>query len=162
MIRIGQGFDVHQFSYNRKLVLGGIEIPFEKGLLGHSDADVLLHALADAILGALAKGDIGKWYPDSDPSIKGIDSKNILSEVWQKAKIEGYSIGNSDITIIAERPKLAGYTLKMQEVIAEILECKSNQINIKATTSEKMGYIGREEGIAALAIVLLIKSNFLC
>lgn len=157
MIRIGQGFDVHQFAYNRKLILGGIEIPFEKGLLGHSDADVLLHALADAILGAIAEGDIGKWFPDNDQTIEGLDSKKILTKVWQKAKDKGYSIGNADITIIAERPKLADYILKMQEVIASIIECDSNQVNIKATTSEKMGYIGREEGMAALAIVLLIK-----
>ena len=162
MIRVGQGFDVHQFSYNRKLILGGIEIPFEKGLLGHSDADVLLHALADAILGALAKGDIGKWFPDSDPTIEGIDSKDILRNVWEKAKVEDYTMGNTDITIIAERPRLAEYTSKMQVEIAKILECNPNQVNIKATTSEKMGYIGREEGIAALAIVLLIKSNCLC
>lgn len=157
MIRIGQGFDVHQFAYNRKLILGGIEIPFEKGLLGHSDADVLLHALADAILGAIAEGDIGKWFPVNDPTIEGLDSKKILTKVWEKAKDKGYSIGNADITIIAERPKLADYILKMQEVIASIIECDSNQVNIKATTSEKMGYIGREEGMAALAIVLLIK-----
>lgn len=157
MIRIGQGFDVHQFSYNRKLILGGIEIPYEKGLVGHSDADVLLHALSDAILGAIAKGDIGKWFPNNDPTIEGIDSKKILRIVWEKAKNEDYCFGNADITIIAEKPKLLEYFPKMQEVIASILECDYNQINIKATTSEKMGYIGREEGMAALAIVLLSK-----
>ena len=161
MIRVGQGFDVHQFANDRKLILGGIEIPYEKGLLGHSDADVLLHALADAILGALAKGDIGKWFPDSDYEIKGIDSKVILKEVWQKAKDEGYILGNADITILAEKPKLAKYASAMRDVIASILECDVNRINIKATTTEKLGFIGREEGIATLAIILLIKKDSL-
>ncbi len=155
MIRIGQGFDVHQFVNNKKLILGGIDIPYEKGLLGHSDADVLLHALADAILGALAKGDIGKWFPDTDVMFEGIDSKDILKEVWEKAKVEGYTLGNADITLIAEEPKIAKYILRMSEVISTVLECEINQINIKATTTERLGFTGREEGIAALAIVLL-------
>lgn len=157
MIRIGQGFDVHQFSNDRKLILGGMEIPYSKGLLGHSDADVLLHALSDAILGALAKGDIGRWFPDTDIMLKGIDSKYILKEVWEKAKVEGYLLANADITIIAEKPKLAKYFSKMSESISILLDCNINQINIKATTTESLGFTGREEGIAALAIVLLHK-----
>lgn len=157
MIRIGQGFDVHQFAENRKLIIGGIEIPHDLGLLGHSDADVLLHALADAILGALGKGDIGKWFPDTDIFIKGIDSKEILKKVFEQAKKDGYVIGNADMTIIAQKPKMAPHLVKMQEIIANILECDQNQINIKATTTEKLGFVGREEGIAAEAIVLLTK-----
>lgn len=157
MIRIGKGFDVHQFAENRKLIIGGIEIPHDLGLLGHSDADVLLHALADAILGALGKGDIGKWFPDTDISIKGIDSKEILKKVFEQAKKDGYVIGNADMTIIAQKPKMAPHLVKMQEIIANILECDQNQINIKATTTEKLGFVGREEGIAAEAIVLLTK-----
>ncbi|MFT9485893.1 MAG: 2-C-methyl-D-erythritol 2,4-cyclodiphosphate synthase [Tepidibacillus sp.] len=157
MIRIGQGFDVHQFVGNRKLIIGGVHIPYDKGLLGHSDADVLLHALADAILGALAKGDIGRWFPDHDPAIKGIDSKEILRKVWQYATEEGFTIENADMTIIAQKPKMAEHIPKMQEIIATILECEINQINIKATTTEKLGFTGREEGIAAQAVVLLSK-----
>jgi len=157
MFRIGQGFDVHQFQAGRKLIIGGIEIPYELGLLGHSDADVLLHALADAFLGALAKGDIGKWFPDNDPNIKGIDSKEILSKVYQEAKTAGFKVENADMTIIAQKPKMATYIPKMQEVIASILECELNQVNIKATTTEKLGFTGREEGIAAQAVILLSK-----
>lgn len=157
MIRIGQGFDVHQFANARKLIIGGIEVPYEKGLLGHSDADVLLHALADAILGALAKGDIGKWFPDNNLSIKGIDSKEILKNVWEHSKKEGFKLENTDMTIIAQKPKMAIYIPKMKEIIATILECDLNQVNIKATTTEKLGFTGREEGIAAQAIVLLSK-----
>lgn len=157
MIRIGQGFDVHAFAENRKLIVGGIEIPFEKGLLGHSDADVLLHALADAILGALAKGDIGKWFPDNDPSIKGIDSKEIVKSVWQQVQKEGFRLENADLTIIAQRPKFAPWIPKMQETISTLLDCNLDQVNVKATTTEKLGFTGREEGIAALAVVLLSK-----
>jgi len=157
MFRIGQGFDVHQFQVGRKLIIGGIEIPYDLGLLGHSDADVLLHALADAILGALAKGDIGKWFPDNDPTLKGIDSKEILKKVYQEAKDSGYKIENTDMTIIAQKPKMATYIPKMQSVIASILECDINQVNIKATTTENLGFTGREEGIAAQAIILLSK-----
>lgn len=157
MFRIGQGFDVHQFQAGRKLIIGGIEIPYELGLLGHSDADVLLHALADAILGALAKGDIGKWFPDNDPTIKGIDSKEILKRVYQEAKESGFKVENTDMTIIAQKPKMALYIPKMQEIIASILECGINQVNIKATTTEGLGFTGREEGIAVQAIILLSK-----
>ncbi|TCS81572.1 2-C-methyl-D-erythritol 2,4-cyclodiphosphate synthase [Tepidibacillus fermentans] len=159
MIRIGQGFDVHQFARDRKLIIGGVEIPYEKGLLGHSDADVLLHALADAILGALGKGDIGKWFPDNDPAIKGIDSKVILEKVWQEAKKESFQLENADLTIIAQKPKMAGYIPKMREIIAGIIEANVEQVNVKATTTEKLGFTGREEGIAALAIVLLSKKQ---
>ncbi|OEF96394.1 2-C-methyl-D-erythritol 2,4-cyclodiphosphate synthase [Vulcanibacillus modesticaldus] len=157
MIRIGQGFDVHQLVKNRKLIIGGVEIPYEKGLLGHSDADVLLHALADAVLGALSKGDIGKWFPDNDPSIKGIDSKEILKSVWKEAKNDGFRIENADMIIIAQRPKMADHIPEMQKVISSILECNLEQVNIKATTTEKLGFTGRGEGIAAQAVVLLSK-----
>lgn len=157
MFRIGQGFDVHQFQVGRKLFIGGIEIPYEFGLLGHSDADVLLHALADAILGALAQGDIGKWFPDNDPAIKGIDSKEILKRVYQEVKANGFKVENTDMIIIAQKPKMAPYIPKMQEIIARILECELSQVNIKATTTEKLGFTGREEGIAAQAIILLSK-----
>jgi len=157
MMRIGQGFDVHQFVPGRKLIIGGIEIPHSHGLLGHSDADVLLHALADAILGAIGKGDIGKWFPDTDPSIKDIDSKVILQRVWHAAKSEGYRLENVDLTIIAQKPKMAKYIPGMQSVIADILEANVEQVNVKATTTEKLGFTGREEGIAALAIILLTK-----
>lgn len=158
MFKIGQGYDVHQFADGRKLIIGGIEIPYEKGLLGHSDADVLLHALADAILGALAKGDIGKWFPDNDPNYKGIDSKEILKVVWEEARKEGYTLANADMTIIAQKPKMANHIQAMREVIANILGSELDQVNVKATTTEKLGFIGREEGIAAQAIVLLSKS----
>lgn len=157
MFRIGQGFDVHQFAEDRKLIIGGIEIPNEQGLLGHSDADVLLHALADAILGALSLGDIGKWFPDNDPTIKGIDSKVILQKVWDEAKRSGFKLCNADMIIIAQKPKMAPYINEMTKVIADILESEVDQINVKATTTEKLGFVGRKEGIAAQAIVLLEK-----
>ena len=159
MIRIGQGFDVHQFAENRKLIIGGVEIPYEKGLLGHSDADVLLHALADAILGALGQGDIGGWFPDDDPTIKGIDSKLIVQKVWEEAKIQGFVLENADLTIIAQRPKMAPHIQGMKETIAKLLQCQTDQVNVKATTTEKLGFTGREEGIAAMAIVLLTKKQ---
>lgn len=157
MLRIGQGFDVHQFAEGRRLVIGGVEIPYKLGLLGHSDADVLLHALTDAILGALAMGDIGKWFPDDDSTIKGIDSKDILRDIWEEAKSEGFLVENVDMTIIAQRPKMASYIDSMRAVVASILDCSLKQINIKATTTEGLGFTGREEGIAALAIILLTK-----
>ena len=157
MIRVGNGFDVHQFALDRRLVIGGIEIPYEKGLLGHSDADVLLHALADAILGALGKGDIGKWFPDNDPSIKGMDSKIILKKVWEEAKASNFKLENADMTIIAQKPKMAKYIPEMVTVIADLLECEVEQVNVKATTTEKLGFTGREEGIAAQAVVLISK-----
>jgi len=154
-LRIGQGFDVHRFAEERRLVIGGVKIPYKLGLLGHSDADVLLHALADAILGALAKGDIGKLFPDNDPSIKGIDSKVILSSTWEYADEQGFKVENVDMTIIAQKPKMAPYIDRMRENIAGILGCEMTQVNIKATTTEQLGFTGREEGIAALATILI-------
>lgn len=155
-IRIGHGYDVHAFSANRKLILGGVEIPFDRGLAGHSDADVLLHAVADAILGALALGDIGHFFPDTDPKYKGMDSKVLLREVWMRAKEKKFSLGNLDCTLLAEKPKIAPYMPAMRQTIAHILEGREEQINIKATTMEKLGFVGREEGIVAQAVILLV------
>ena len=157
MIRIGQGFDVHQLVEGRPLIIGGITIPHEKGLLGHSDADVLLHTVADACLGAVAEGDIGKHFPDTDPAFKDADSKKLLTHVWSLVKQKGYKLGNIDCTIIAERPKMRPYIDQMREVIAGLLEADMEQVNVKATTTEKLGFPGRGEGIAAQATVLLIK-----
>lgn len=154
-MRIGQGFDVHAFAEGRPLILGGIEIPHDRGLLGHSDADVLLHTIADAALGAIAAGDIGKHFPDTDPDFKDADSKVLLQHVWQLVKAEGYVLGNVDATVMAERPKLRMYIDDMRAVIAELLEADISQVNVKATTTEKLGFTGREEGIAAQAVILL-------
>ena len=155
MIKVGLGYDVHQFAENRKLIIGGVEIPHEKGLLGHSDADVLLHAIADAILGALALGDIGIHFPDTDNEFEGMDSMVLLKKVYEKVIAKGYHIGNIDSVIICEKPKLKDYILKMCDNIANCLETSINNISVKATTTEKLGFEGREEGIAAQAIVLL-------
>lgn len=155
MIKVGLGYDVHKFSENRKLILGGVEIPHERGLLGHSDADVLLHAIADALLGALALGDIGIHFPDTDAEFQGMDSMVLLKKVYDKVKSKGYEIGNIDSIIICEKPKLMDYILKMCDNIANCLETSINNISVKATTTEKLGFEGREEGIAAQAIVLL-------
>lgn len=155
-MRIGHGFDVHRFAENRSLIIGGIRIPHEKGLLGHSDADVLLHAVADAVLGALGLGDIGKYFPDDDPAYKDADSSLLLAEVWSMAKARGFRLGNLDCTILAQRPKLSPYIPRMRERIAAILEADPEQVNIKATTTEKLGFVGREEGVAAEAVVLLL------
>lgn len=157
MIRIGQGYDVHQLVEGRPLIIGGIEIPHEKGLLGHSDADVLLHTVADAILGAIAEGDIGKHFPDTDPAYKGADSAKLLSHVWEIVKRKGYELGNIDCTIIAQRPKMAPYIPEMRQRISDLLEANLDQVNVKATTTEKLGFCGREEGIAAQAVVLLVQ-----
>ena len=154
-MRIGQGFDVHAFAEGRPLILGGIEIPHDRGLLGHSDADVLLHTIADAALGAIAAGDIGKHFPDTDPNFKDADSKVLLRHVWQLVKAEGYVLGNVDATVMAERPKLRTYIDDMRAVIADLLEADISQVNVKATTTEKLGFTGREEGIAAQAVILL-------
>lgn len=159
MIRIGQGYDVHQLVEGRPLIIGGIEIPHEKGLLGHSDADVLLHTVADALLGAIAERDIGKHFPDTDPAYKGADSAKLLTHVWELVKNKGYRLGNIDCTIIAQRPKMAPYIEKMRARISELLEAQLDQVNVKATTTEKLGFCGREEGIAASAVVLLVKSE---
>ncbi|OIU72866.1 2-C-methyl-D-erythritol 2,4-cyclodiphosphate synthase [Rossellomorea aquimaris] len=159
MFRIGQGFDVHQLTEGRPLIMGGITIPYEKGLLGHSDADVLLHAVADACLGAVAAGDIGKHFPDTDPEFKDADSAKLLQHVWMLVKEEGYELGNIDCTIIAQKPKMAPYIDQMRERIAELLEADITQVNVKATTSEKLGFTGRGEGIAAQTTVLIQKKS---
>ena len=157
--RIGHGFDVHAFAENRKLIIGGVQIPYAKGLLGHSDADVLLHAICDALLGALALGDIGKHFPDTDDRFKNADSKKLLIHVYNLVKEKGYALGNIDAVIMAQKPKLMNYISLMQKKIATLLESEVDQISIKATTTEKLGFVGREEGIAAMATVLLIKSE---
>jgi 2-C-methyl-D-erythritol 2,4-cyclodiphosphate synthase len=157
MFRIGQGFDVHQLTEGRPLIMGGITIPYEKGLLGHSDADVLLHAVADGCLGAIAAGDIGKHFPDTDPEFKDADSAKLLQHVWMLVKDEGYELGNIDCTIIAQKPKMAPYIDEMRARIAELLEADITQVNVKATTSEKLGFTGRGEGIAAQTTVLIKK-----
>ncbi|NLP51154.1 2-C-methyl-D-erythritol 2,4-cyclodiphosphate synthase [Bacillus sp. RO1] len=157
MFRIGQGFDVHQFAEGRPLIIGGITIPYEKGLLGHSDADVLLHTISDACLGAIGEGDIGKHFPDTDPAFKNADSAVLMEQVWAIVKEKGYTLGNVDCTIIAQKPKMAPHIEPMRKRIAELLESDVEQVNVKATTTEKLGFTGREEGIAAQAAVLLIK-----
>lgn len=157
MIRIGQGFDVHQLVEGRKCIIGGVDIPYEKGLLGHSDADVLLHTVSDAILGALGQGDIGKHFPDTDPAYKDADSVKLLEHVWDIAVNMGYRLGNIDCTIIAQKPKMAPYIPQMVEMIAKVLEADVSQVNVKATTTEKLGFTGRGEGIAAQAVVCLQK-----
>ncbi|GAA3893484.1 MULTISPECIES: 2-C-methyl-D-erythritol 2,4-cyclodiphosphate synthase [Anoxybacillus] len=159
MYRIGQGFDVHQFAEGRPLIIGGIHIPYEKGLLGHSDADVLLHAIADACLGAIGEGDIGKHFPDTDEAYKDADSALLLQRVWNLVRRHGYTLVNVDCTIIAQKPKMAPYIPNMQKRIAELLEGDVSQVNVKATTTEKLGFTGRGEGIAAQAVVLLQKNN---
>ncbi|MGE7186651.1 2-C-methyl-D-erythritol 2,4-cyclodiphosphate synthase [Peribacillus sp. NPDC006672] len=159
MFRIGQGYDVHQLVEGRPLIIGGITIPHEKGLLGHSDADVLLHTVADACLGAIGAGDIGKHFPDTDPEFKDADSAKLLQYIWAIVKKEGYTLGNADCTIIAQSPKMAPYIEAMRGRIAELLDASIDQINVKATTTEKLGFTGRSEGIAAQAVVLLVKSN---
>ncbi|WP_019157061.1 2-C-methyl-D-erythritol 2,4-cyclodiphosphate synthase [Robertmurraya massiliosenegalensis] len=157
MFRIGQGFDVHQLTEGRPLIIGGIEIPYEKGLLGHSDADVLLHTITDACLGAIGEGDIGKHFPDTDPAFKDADSAKLLIHIWQIIKEKGYELVNADCTIIAQKPKMAPFIEPMKTRIAQLLECDPGQINVKATTTEKLGFTGRGEGIAAQAVVLLQK-----
>ncbi len=157
--KIGYGFDVHQLVENRKLILGGIEIPFEKGLLGHSDADVLIHAICDAMLGALALGDIGKHFPNNDPSYKDADSKILLKKVNELINANGFIIGNIDSTVILEQPKLLNHIPQMRKVIAEILDTGIENISIKATTNEGMGFIGKGDGCAAHAVVLLTKKE---
>ena len=157
MFRIGQGYDVHQLTEDRPLIIGGIQIPHEKGLLGHSDADVLLHAITDAILGAVGLGDIGTHFPDTDVAYKNADSSYLLSEIWNKVKDMGYRLGNVDCTIITQKPKMAPYIRNMKENIAKLLDAEISQVNVKATTNEKLGFIGREEGIASISVVLLEK-----
>lgn len=158
MFRIGQGFDVHAFAEGLPLIIGGITIPHDKGLLGHSDADVLLHAVTDAALGAIGEGDIGRHFPDTDPEFKNADSAKLLAFIWKMVEDKGYSLGNVDCTIMAQRPKLAPYIEQMRNCIAEILHAEPSQVNVKATTTEKLGFTGREEGIASMATILLIKN----
>jgi 2-C-methyl-D-erythritol 2,4-cyclodiphosphate synthase len=159
MFRIGQGFDVHQLVEGRPLIIGGITIPYEKGLLGHSDADVLLHTISDAVLGAIGAGDIGKHFPDTDPEFKDADSAKLLEHIWNLVKEAGYKLVNIDCTIIAQLPKMAPYIEDMRVQIAKLLETTVEQVNVKATTTEKLGFAGRSEGIAAQAVVLLVKAN---
>ena len=154
-MRIGSGYDAHRLVEGRDLVLGGVKIPYEKGLLGHSDADVLLHAVMDALLGAAALGDIGRHFPDRDPAYKGADSNKLLSEVWGLIFANGYCIMNVDATIIAQKPKLAPYIEEMRRNIAKALQIEIGQVNIKATTEEGMGFTGAGEGISASAVCLL-------
>jgi 2-C-methyl-D-erythritol 2,4-cyclodiphosphate synthase len=157
-MRIGNGFDVHAFAAGRRLVLGGVDIPFDRGLAGHSDADVLLHAVADAIIGALALGDIGVHFPDTDPRWKGADSRMLLRHVMGLAHERGYAIGNVDATVVAEVPRLRPHVDAMRANIAADLGCDPSAVSVKATTTERLGFTGREEGIAALASVLLVSS----
>ena len=155
-MRVGMGYDVHKLVENRKLILGGVEIEHEKGLLGHSDADVLLHAIMDSILGALAFGDIGKHFPDTDEKYKGADSMKLLEHVYNLIKEKGYAIGNLDATIIAQAPKMAPHIQKMRENIARVLNTDINNVNVKATTEEGLGFTGNKEGISSQSICLLI------
>lgn len=154
-MRIGMGYDVHKLVENRELILGGVNIPYEKGLLGHSDADVLLHAIMDSLLGASALGDIGKHFPDTEPKYKGISSISLLKEVGKLLKDNNFEIGNIDSTIIAQKPKMAPHILNMRENIAEALNISINQINVKATTEEGLGFTGEGLGIASQSICLL-------
>ena len=156
-MRIGHGYDVHRFSKERKLILGGIDVPHFQGLLGHSDADVLIHAIMDALLGAAGLGDIGGSFPDTDPAYEGISSLLLLSKVGEKLKSEGWDIENIDCTILAQAPKLASYLPMMKKNIAQCLGVLDQQLNIKATTEERLGFTGREEGMAAHAVCLLTK-----
>ncbi|NWF89207.1 MAG: 2-C-methyl-D-erythritol 2,4-cyclodiphosphate synthase [Ignavibacteriaceae bacterium] len=155
--RTGIGFDVHAFSDNRKLIIGGVEIPFEKGLMGHSDADVLIHAICDALLGSISAGDIGLHFPDTDPKYKNANSLELLKDVYQLMLRVGYSVGNIDAVIAAQKPKLSGYILQMRKKISDVLQTQIENVSIKATTTEKLGFVGREEGISAFATVLVIK-----
>lgn len=158
MIRIGHGFDVHAFGENRPLIIAGVEVPYHTGFIAHSDGDVALHALTDALLGAVALGDIGKLFPDTDMQFKNIDSRILLREAFRLVQKKGYKIGNVDVTIIAQAPKMRPHIDAMRAVIAEDLACQLEQVNVKATTTEKLGFTGRSEGIATEAVVLLIKA----
>lgn len=155
MIRIGQGYDVHRLTEGRKLILGGVDIPHEKGLLGHSDADVLTHAVCDALLGAAALGDIGKNFPDTDNKYKGINSLLLLSEVGKKLDAEGYCVNNIDATVIAQAPKISPFIEEMRENIANSLGISVDEVSIKATTEEGLGFTGNKEGISAMAVALI-------
>ena len=155
--RVGSGYDVHKLVPERKLILCGVQVPYELGLLGHSDADVALHALMDALLGAAAMGDIGKHFPDTDERFKGADSMQLTLHVKKLLQEEGWQVNNVDVTIIAQRPKLAGYIAKMRANVAKVLDVAESVVNIKATTTEKLGFTGRGEGIAAEAVASIVK-----
>lgn len=157
MIRIGHGYDVHAFAENRKCIIGGVDIPCEKGLLGHSDADVLLHAISDSLLGAAALGDIGKHFPDTDSKYKGADSLVLLKRVYELVSEKGYKVVNIDATVIAQMPKMAPHIEKMRENIAQAVSVDVDFVNVKATTEEKLGFTGRKEGISAHAVCLIEK-----
>lgn len=157
MMKIGHGYDVHRLASDRKLILGGVDIPHEKGLLGHSDADVLVHAIMDAVLGALSLGDIGRMFPDSDDAYLGADSIELAKKVALAMSNAGYEIGNIDATVVAQAPKLMPYIYKMKENIAAAFSCEESRVNVKATTEEKLGFTGSGEGICAHAVCLLIK-----
>ncbi|HEY7866250.1 MAG TPA: 2-C-methyl-D-erythritol 2,4-cyclodiphosphate synthase [Psychromonas sp.] len=159
MIRIGHGFDVHKFGGQGPITIAGVKIPHTEGLIAHSDGDVALHALCDALLGALALGDIGRHFPDNDPQYAGIDSRKLLGNVFLQVKERGYQIGNIDLTVVAEQPKMAAFIADMCLEISRLVETEIQNVNVKATTTEKLGAIGRSEGIAAHAVVLLIKKN---
>lgn len=158
-MRIGMGYDVHRLTEDRRLILGGVEIPWEKGLLGHSDADVLIHAVMDALLGAAALGDIGQHFPDTDPAYKGISSIRLLEHVAKLLERNGYTVGNIDATVIAQRPKMAPHISQMRKNMADALGILESQINVKATTEEGLGFTGRGEGIASQAVCLLIEKQ---
>ena len=157
--RIGLGYDVHPFDDQAELILGGVKIPHDKGLKGHSDADVLLHAVIDALLGAVALGDIGTHFPDTDPAYKGADSAELIQACYDLVKQKGYVLTNTDVTVVTELPKLNPYISKIRIRISELLQCEPGRISVKATTSEKMGFVGRQEGIAVHAVVLLEKMS---
>ncbi|WP_423839862.1 2-C-methyl-D-erythritol 2,4-cyclodiphosphate synthase [Vibrio mytili] len=157
MIRIGHGFDVHKFGGEGPVIIGGVAIPYEQGLVAHSDGDVVLHALTDALLGAIAAGDIGRHFPDTDDKWKGADSRELLKDVYRRVKEQGYRLGNADITIMAQAPKMAPHIDAMCATIAQDLETDVSNINVKATTTERLGFTGRKEGIATEAVVLLFK-----
>jgi 2-C-methyl-D-erythritol 2,4-cyclodiphosphate synthase len=158
MIRIGHGFDVHKFGGEGPVIIGGVSIPYEQGLIAHSDGDVALHALCDALLGAIAAGDIGRHFPDTDDEWKGADSRELLKDVYRRVKEQGYEIGNADITIMAQAPKMAPHIDSMCQAIAQDLETSISNVNVKATTTERLGFTGRKEGIACEAVVLITKS----
>lgn len=157
--RIGNGFDVHTFAEDRKLILGGVEIPYEKGLAGHSDADVLLHAITDALLGALALGDLGNHFPDTDKNFKDVDSSILLKKAYDLIRTKNYTLSNIDSVLMMEKPKVAPYVFQMRQNIAKLLDVDVDRISVKATTTERLGFTGRGEGIAASAVVLLNKEN---
>lgn len=157
MIRIGHGFDVHKFGGEGPVIIGGVAIPYEQGLVAHSDGDVALHALTDALLGAIAAGDIGRHFPDTDDKWKGADSRELLKDVYKRVKAQGYRLGNADVTIMAQAPKMAPHIDSMCAAIAQDLDTDISNVNVKATTTERLGFTGRKEGIACEAVVLLIK-----